>query len=157
MILHQAARMVWLADRIDKVARGRPALQVLFYLIAAEAVAKIAFQFKKVGQSKRYVKRFFGEICSKVHRTRLARAFSYSGIRFLSPESAVDLLYGVRCNVAHEGMYYNFNLMDDDNILTTTHVQGQENLVSHITLEEIRRVVLEGALLGAKKRLAAEE
>jgi len=29
LILHQAGRMVWLADRIDAVARGRPALQII--------------------------------------------------------------------------------------------------------------------------------
>jgi hypothetical protein len=40
IILHQAARMVWLADQIDAVARGRPALQIMFYMVAAEAVAK---------------------------------------------------------------------------------------------------------------------
>ena len=45
LVIHQAARMLWLADQIGVCARGRPALQILFHLIAAEAVAKIVFEF----------------------------------------------------------------------------------------------------------------
>jgi hypothetical protein len=50
--LHQGARMLWLADRMDEVARARDALQILFYLIAAEAVAKIVFRYSGEGESK---------------------------------------------------------------------------------------------------------
>ncbi len=71
-VLHQAARMLWLADRIDDVARGRPALQILFFLIAAEAVAKLAFNFSHEGKSRHYVHRFFEEICGDAHCLRAA-------------------------------------------------------------------------------------
>src|ERR1700687_5986872 len=68
IVFHQAARMVWLADQIDEVARGRPAFQVLFYLTAAELVAKVMFDFKGEGDSKKHVQRFFAEICGDAVR-----------------------------------------------------------------------------------------
>ena len=49
-------------------------IHLLFYLIAAEAVAKIVFGFKGEGKSKRHVQRFFGEICLEKHRDLLSRA-----------------------------------------------------------------------------------
>src|SRR5882672_5603353 len=57
--LHQAARMLWLADQIEDVATGRPALQILFHLIAAEAVSKITVGFQGEGESRKHVRLFF--------------------------------------------------------------------------------------------------
>ena len=44
-VFHQAARLSWLGDRINEFAAGRPALQILFYLIAAETIAKLTYKF----------------------------------------------------------------------------------------------------------------
>jgi hypothetical protein len=60
-ILHQAARMIWLGDQLHSVAASRPALQVLFYLIAAEASAKLLRGFVNEGQSRDHVRLFFEE------------------------------------------------------------------------------------------------
>lgn len=153
VVLHQAARMLWLADRIDEVARGRPALQILFLLIAAEAVAKIVFNFKKEGQSRRYVHRFFEEICSQAHRDRLDSAFSTIIRQPLGWKNTVNYLYDVRCDVVHEGMYFGMNLkMHGDSVDILSHGSGR-NLIAHITAEEIRQIVLEGAVLGCSKLL----
>lgn len=58
LVLHQAARMIWLADRMGEFARGRPALQILFFMITAEAVAKLVFGYEGEGESKRHVDLF---------------------------------------------------------------------------------------------------
>jgi hypothetical protein len=39
VILNQAARMVWLADRIQDASAGRPALPITFFIIAAQGLA----------------------------------------------------------------------------------------------------------------------
>ena len=74
-VFHQAARLVWLGDRINEVAAGRPALQVLFYLIAAETVAKLTYMFEGKGQSRDYVRAFFERLCGSKEQTILANAF----------------------------------------------------------------------------------
>jgi len=151
-VLHQGARMLWLADRMDDVARGRPALQILFFLIAAEAVAKLVFNFNGEGESRRYVQRFFKEICGDTHRERLGRAFRLSD--FLSYETAVDFLYDVRCDVVHTGVYFMTSLLHAPGstpVVTRWTRKGRTvHPIANITATEIRQIVLEGALLGAR-------
>jgi hypothetical protein len=153
IILHQAARMLWLADRIEEVAAGRPALQVLFYLIAAELVAKIVFKFDGEGESRRYVRRFFEEVCSDQQQAVLKRAFKKDGAS-LTLREAIDRLYDVRCDVVHEGMYFTFILPAHKGgtpMLTLTKEQG--SVIAMMAIAELKQVVLEGAVLGARRLL----
>ena len=153
IIVHQAGRMVWLADRIDEVAHARPAFQVLFYLIAAELVAKIVARFEGEGQSKKHVQKFFSEICSPAHKERLSRAFQNPGGAYLSLETAVDFLYDVRCDVVHRGQYYEFSLRRGRFSMLSSH-QGVSR-TTDISLDELRVIVLQGAVLGARKVIDA--
>jgi hypothetical protein len=151
ILLHQATRMIWLADQIERVAAGRPAFQILFYLIAAELVAKIVFNFGGEGQSRKYVHRFFTEICSDESKKKLAQAFRHNTGQHLSFGQAVDLLYNVRCSVVHEGRYFEFTLRretDGFSVLT-----GYDDTLTDMTIGEIRQIVLEGAILGCRKLL----
>ncbi len=142
--------MLWLADRIDEVAMGRPALSIAFYLIAAEAVGKIVAGFHGEGQSRRHVRLFFQEICCDQHRCRLEHSFSPSPGVYLDLTGSIDLLYKVRCDVVHEGQYFMFQLPigpEDEPLIT-----GLNGLVeARISALELRQIVLEGALLGAAK------
>lgn len=155
-VFHQAARMVWLADKIDMVARARPAFQVLFYLIAAELVAKLVFNFRGRGKVKGHVLRFFMEICDEETRVRLGNSFKTTTYGAVSAEGVVTLLYYLRCDVAHEGMYYRFHLQDelDDGVPQMTHV-GDADYITTMTLQELRRMVLKGAV-SASRRLLEE-
>ena len=151
IVIHQAGRLVWLADRIEEYASGRPALQILFYTIAAEAVAKIVMDYRGESESKKHVKIFFEDICSDSSREILRHAFSTSlSCGFLGLKEAIDYLYKIRCDVAHEGKYFAYALREDIPMLTPT---SDEFLIAHTTLQELRRIVLEGALLGAMKLL----
>lgn len=154
--LHQGARMLWLADRMGEVARGRDSLQILFYLIAAEAVAKIVFGFKGERESRKYVKRFFREISTEQHRTRLSQAFEQRPFGWLTWEKAVDKLYEVRCDVVHEGQYFTFGLKDSrisTPMLADLKRLNGPMLVAHVSSPELRQLVLEGIVEGAKKCL----
>ncbi len=73
LIVHQCARMLYLADKVYQ--KGRPALDVLFFIIIAEAVAKIFFDFQKEGESKRHVQKFFEEICTDSDKKVLNKLF----------------------------------------------------------------------------------
>jgi hypothetical protein len=156
LALHQAARMLWLADHINEFANGRPALQILFYLIIAEAVAKIAFGFRGEGRSRTYVRRFFAEICSEEHRRQLSIAFSMPRTHQgnMTYDQAVDILYDVRCDVVHEARYFGFHLAEeDDPHPMLTHWGGGDG-IAHMTLSQLRRIILEGSILAVKMMLA---
>ena len=151
IVLHQAGRVVWLADRIDEVARGRPAFQILFYLVAAELVAKIAAGYEGEGQSRSHVQKFFTEICSSESKQRLSRAFRHAGGVHLSLTSAVDLLYDVRCDVVHRGLYYTFSLQRSGSSMPMLSNVHEYSPIAQISLLELRQIVLEGAALAAKR------
>jgi len=152
IIIHQAARMLWLSDQIDEVARGRPALQILFFIIAAEAVSKLQADFEGEGQSRFHVRRFFLELCSDELRSRLAPAFQSNG-SWLTPTEAVDLLYDLRCDVAHRGQYYNLHLPRPESDESHQFVTWKgKQLIAFIPATQLRQIVLEGAVLAAKRR-----
>ena len=156
--MHQAARMLWLGDRMDEVAKGRPALQVLFQLIAAEAVAKLVNNFTAEGESRKHVRLFFEDICSDSHRVTLNSAFSHApGGPFLSVREAVDFLYDVRCDVVHEGVYFSLTLARPGDALKwlTPGGGGNGSLIAGITVQQLRQIVLEGAIRGAARILPA--
>ena len=156
IVLYQAARMLWLADHIEPLARGRPALLILFYVIAAEAVAKLVIGFKGVGESKRHVRLFFEDICSHRHRSILANAFRRNaGGSTLTLRETVDLLYDVRCDVVHEGQYFTFALPDPSDTSRLLTVYGGQSLIPKITVHQIRQIILEGAVVGAGQVLPA--
>jgi hypothetical protein len=155
VVLHQTARMVWLADKIDEVARGRPAFQILFYLIAAELVAKLVFNFKGRGKVWYHVLKFFTEICGDETKVRLGNSFKRTPYGDVSAKDAVGLLYDVRCNVAHEGMYYNFSLPLNQTEGPVLVNVGEESFTTDLRIEEVRRMVLEGAVLASRKSLKA--
>ena len=149
-VLHQAARMIWLGDRLDEVAKGRPALQVLFYIIAAEAIAKIIDSFDGEGQSRAYVKKYFEEICTGEHKQKLQKAFTRVPITGAdwTLENTIDFLYDVRCDVVHEGKYFEMTLKDHKVSMLTSW--KDEMITAHITLEELRQIILEGAVNACK-------
>ncbi len=150
IVFHQTARMIWLADQIDEVARGRPAFQVLFYLIAAELVAKLTFEFNGDGESKKYVRRFFAEICDDDARNKLASSFSRLPYGELSSDDVVNLLYGIRCDVVHEGMYYTFKLrLGQDDLPEMVHINGI-SFTTTLRVEELRQIILKGAVSACK-------
>jgi hypothetical protein len=127
---------------------------VLFYLIAAELIAKIVTRFEGEGQSRKHVQKFFSDICSAEHRERLSKAFQNPGGAYLSVQAAVDLLYDVRCDVVHRGRYYDFSLRRGRFAMLTS-LQGVPR-TADITLDELRQIILEGAVLGAKKLIAGD-
>src|SRR5262245_1850036 len=156
IVIHQTARMLWLGDRMDEVAKARPALQVLFQLIAAEAVAKLVNNFTAEGESRKHVRLFFEDICSDSHRAALGKAFRHApGGPFISAREAVDFLYDVRCDVVHEGLYFSLTLgrPGDDTTWLTRSGSGKGFLMAGITVEQLRQIVLEGAIRGAIRRL----
>ena len=157
IIFHQAARLVWLGDRINEIAAGRPALQILFYIIAAETIAKLAYQFEGRGQSKAYVHAFFENLCSEADQETLAHAFCNSPTRRpIGLSEAVDLLYDVRCDVAHRGMYYVFALPQDNSDLPLLVNLGDTSVETNFTLISLRSIVLRGAIRAASLIMEGE-
>lgn len=150
IVLHQTARMLWLADRMQECARARPALQILFFMIAAEAVAKLVVGYNGEGASRKHVNIFFKEICSEQHRARLDRAFSHRlASSFIGWQEAVGFLYDIRCDVVHRGQYFSYSLQNEPGGLNMLTPSGQGHLIANISAVELRTIILEGSVNAA--------
>jgi hypothetical protein len=154
IILHQAARMIWLSDRIEEeFAKGRPGLQIMFYLIAAELAAKLCFNFQEEGESRSYVRKFFLEICSDCQKNLLQEAFVWSSLEkgSLALEDAIDYLYDVRCDVVHRGIYYTVSFPSVDNGTSLLNPWKSDHIIIHITIDKLRKIILHGVVEACKK------
>lgn len=156
IVLYQAARMLWLGEQIETIAKARPAFQVLFQLIAAELVAKLAYDFKGDGQSRKHVHLFFEEICSDGHRGVMTGLFRDPRGPAITLPGIVDLLYDIRCDVVHEGRYFTFTMPDERGGVPLVTIIGERHLIARAPICDLHQVVLEGAILGALRLLPEE-
>ncbi len=156
VILHQTTRLVSLADWMDEVAPARPSLKIVFFVVLAEAIGKMAFAFRGTGESKRYVRRFFEELCVSTDQDRLARAFRSTDTTphsWLTGSEAVDVLYNVRNSVVHRGEYFLFNLLEPGHTITITPYEGGA-LEATISSHELRAIIIRGAVAATEKLLS---
>ena len=152
-IVHQAARLLCLSDRVEEFAKGRPALQILFFIMAAEAVSKLFYKYQGQDHSKAYVNKFFNEFCTEKHRRLLSRAMKRDDT-FMTTEDCVDFLYKIRCDVAHEGRYFHLSLPEstipEDISLSQLQSVGSyiddARVDSYISSGDLRQIIVEGSV-----------
>lgn len=115
IMMHQTQRLISLADDVPTIRPHAESLQLLFLLVCAEHIAKLHDGFAGEGQSRAYVQRFLESFVSDGDRRTLSSAFVDLQNHFLRPlpfKKAVDLLYDVRCDVVHEGIFWGFAFHD---------------------------------------------
>ncbi len=152
IMMHQTQRLVSIADELPQIRPKRESLQLLFLLICAEHISKVHDGFTEEGQSKKYVKRFFIEFLSTDDKSKLGTGFIDNTIipmTILGFEKAVDLLYGVRCEVVHEGKYWGFSFHDGN----TSIVNVEPGVTVHITFLEFRDIIVKGCINAIKDKL----
>lgn len=142
IMMHQAQRLISLADDIIQVREGRESLQLLFVLICAENIAKLFHNFDDEGRSKEFVRRFFSEFVTGKDRATLESRFFTHDVTPLNLQAIADCLYSVRCDVVHEGQYWGFHFHDGDTPILNTN----PDITVHITFTEFRAIVVRGCV-----------
>jgi hypothetical protein len=150
LMLHQAQRLVTLADDIYKI-RPRDSLRVLFLISCAEAIAKLYENFTGECEVYKHVELFFTKLCDPKDIKSLNNAFYILTIKkqnkkFLCLHQAIRYLYTVRCDVVHEGRYWEFFFRSPDmQEQATPNFKKQELICSKITYDVLRNIVVKGA------------
>jgi hypothetical protein len=145
IMMHQAQRLVSIADDLPAIRRTAESLQVMFLLSCAENISKLHDNIADDGQSRAYVQRFFRLFVVGNDRDVLEHAFTDHDDRLLRPEPfecAVSLLYGVRCDVVHEGNFWGFAFHDG----TTPMVNVDPDVIANIRLIDLRNVIVRGCI-----------
>jgi hypothetical protein len=141
-MMHQAQRLVSLADDLPRIRKGNETLQLLFLLICAEHIAKLAHNFDREGSSKTYVRNFFRWFLSTEQQQQLSVGITKHDHNPLSLRQSVDALYRVRCDAVHEGKYWGFHFrVGEDPILNC-----EPDVIVSLTLREFRRLVVMGCI-----------
>jgi hypothetical protein len=138
IMMHQAQRLVSLADDLPQIRPRRESLQLLFLLICAEHISKLHDNFDEEGKSRFYTRRFFEVLLPKRHRDSLQRGFHRIDLQSLTVREIVDLLYDVRCDVVHEGHYWGFHFNDG----RTPMLNIDPDVIVNLTFLDLRAIVI---------------
>lgn len=146
-IRSQTVRIIGLADTLHQIGKGNDILIMLLAMVA-ENVAKLWFGFDGDRESKKYFRLFFMELTPPDVQAALVLALQHAQVgeddpfakfgfslgesqpikQVMDINSAVDLLYDVRCDVVHEGRYRQF-LRPGTKLGETTYLALRECVV----------------------------
>ncbi len=125
VMMHQTVRLMSLADRMHTAEQSQ-SLSLFFMLVCTECVSKLFANYHLDGKSKEFVRRFFSDHVLAEDRLKLMTAFACYPHRPLSLLDVADLLYAVRCDVAHEGVYWGFTFPTELHRTTRVNVDPRD-------------------------------
>ncbi len=144
IMMHQTQRLVSVSDDLPAIRHGNESLRLLFLLICAENIAKMADRFQGEGLSKAYVRNFFHWFLSPDEQRFLMSAITRHSRTPLTLQEAVDTLYRVRCDVVHEGKYWGFHFRNGDIPILNL----DPDVIVSMTFSEFRWLVVKGCING---------
>jgi hypothetical protein len=142
IMVHQTQRLVSLSDDLPAIRPGKESLQLLFLLVCAEHVAKLHDNFDGEGQSRAYVRKFFESFFSEKQQETLRFGVTKWDRTPHTLREAIDVLYGVRCDVVHEGRYWGFHFSDGNSAM----MNGEPDVIVNMRLCDLRDLVVLGCI-----------
>ncbi len=159
IMMHQTVRLISLADKVPMLAYGQP-LSLFFMIVCAECVTKLFehHDFERNPKSKEFVRKFFNEHVSPDDRQKLISSFSWVPYSPVTLTEIADLLYDIRCDVVHEGRYWEFSFPDGTHgksrlNIHPKHRKGEKAVTVTVSLKEIRDIVVRGCVTAVRKAL----
>jgi len=152
IMMHQTQRLVTIADDIIKIKPGRYSLQILFLIICAECIAKLFDGYKEEGKSKQYVKSFFDKFLSNKDKRGFEDSFSDVNMNNLGFDKTVELLYEIRCNVVHEGKYWDFTFNENDCPMLS--IIDSQTITVYLSYQDLRGFVIRGCIGAISDKLS---
>lgn len=152
LMMHQTQRLVSLADEVVKIC-SRDSLRLLFLVICAENIAKLQDGYGLEGKSKFYTRKFFDQFLSTRDKSQLEMGFVKEdprGLdRLLGLTEAVDHLYAVRCDVVHEGRYWEFFFSTDG----YPHYSISSPVGTKIGYSQLRDMIVRASIAAMRSQL----
>lgn len=166
-MLNQICWLTDIADNLPKIKERRPALQVVFLMTAMECIAKIrldeeeANEISSFGAVKEFLK-FISEGDKKDIEAKFQRQIEENPHdKELDYQDIIKILYNVRNDVIHEGMFYDFFFATEENKQENVSQQNSGNLGNKqnkeiiwlsvkLTYKEFRNIVVKTAIANIK-------
>jgi hypothetical protein len=145
LIMHQTQRLISLSNEVAILRPGQDGLQLLFLIVCAETVAKLAYNYNGEGKSKEYVTKFFSDFVNDVDKTRITHGFVGFKNEQFPFETIIDKLYRIRCEVVHEGRYWGFSFSENGN----PTYNAIPPFIVRIQIQELRDIIVIGSIHAA--------
>lgn len=142
IMMHQTQRLVSLSDDLPTIRKGNEGLRLLFLLICAENIAKLANKYDDEGQSRAYVRNFFIWFLDADDQRTLCSGITHHDRRAMSVQEVADALYDVRCDIVHEGKYWGFHFHNGG----TPMLNLEPDVIASMTLADFRALVVRGCI-----------
>lgn len=139
IMMHQTQRLITLADDVVNLRSNSDSLQLMFLIICTENIAKLYQNYKKGSKSKHFVRKFFKELVCKNDQLILESNFFDHDNIALDLMSIVDIFYKIRCDVVHEGKYWEFHFFDKIN--NTVMLNIDPDITIHMSISELREII----------------
>lgn len=152
ILMHQAKRLITLADDILNIRPHEESLQILFLIMCTENISKLHDSYYKEGKSRYYVHRFFEKFLSNDDKRILGNGFIDMDDIHLNPlglKKVVDMLYDIRCDVVHEGNYSFFSFHNGKYPIQNTDPAVKANL-KYI---DVRNIIVRGRINAINDKL----
>ncbi len=149
IMMHQGQRLSTISSSMELVASGRDPLKLLFLLIAAENISKLHLSVHEEGSSKFHVKRFFSTFCNSESKKELVDKIEVIR-KPRDLDTVVSALYGIRCDVVHEGHYWGFDFANDYRSSVWSSKDGNQFLSVRLTFEDLKDIVVKGIISAVK-------
>ena len=138
IMMHQAQRLISIADDIEQIRPNKYSLKLMFLIICTENIAKQFEKFDDDGRSKEFVKKFFNNFTSPSDKQLLQSSFKKLDYTNLTIDEISNILYTVRCDVVHEGKYWSFQFKHDG--LPMLNLDPDVNV--YISYEDFRNIIV---------------
>lgn len=142
IMMHQTQRLVSLSDDLPTIRKGNEGLRLLFLMICAEHIAKLADKYDEEGQSRAYVRNFFSWFLDAKNQCKFCTGITHHDGTPTSVQEAADALYDVRCDIVHEGKYWGFHFHDAG----TPMLNLEPDVIVSFTLQDFRALVVRGCI-----------
>lgn len=147
IIMHQVRRLTMLADDSLELRPGRYSLGIFWLIVCAEAVAKLYTKLAAEGESRKMVHIFFDTFLTQPQKDLLGTGIlSMKSTLPMGLRGAVDALYDVRCDVAHEGNYWDWTFTHKG----TPMLNPDYDVIADLEWEEFRDLVVRGGVVAAR-------
>jgi hypothetical protein len=150
IMMHQGQRLISLSENAASLEGERDPLKLLFLIVCAEAVAKLHADYKKEGQSPKFVRHFFHAFCSGEEKRTLLKGVEICRSK-PDLDKVVDALYRVRCDVVHEGQYWSFSFATAKNKSMITGRGREQVMKVTITYNELKNIVCNGVIRATRQ------
>lgn len=125
-MINLLAWLVDIADKIGEVKPGRPSLQIVFLLTCAESNSKIKEIYTEEFKSREFTHKFFESIKEEDKQLILENITESNLLNTdISFEDIIDILYNIRCETIHEGIYFHFCFSNNEEFKTNRVKKGK--------------------------------